>query len=184
MLLGTRIRLRAVEPADYPTLHRWLNDPAVMIFWGRPGNTQSVAEVVETEEAQSRRGTSRKYMIETLDGAVIGEIDYYDLDMVARSAWTSIMIGEPEYWGGGFGTDAMRTLLRYLFHQLGLHRVTLTAIEGNLRARKSYEKVGFVQEGTLRDWMFFDGRYVNGVLMAVLRDDFDRLELEKDSRAG
>jgi RimJ/RimL family protein N-acetyltransferase len=176
MLVGARVHLRAIEPADYPLLHRWLNAPDVMLYWGRPGNTQSLAEIAEDEDRQARRGNSRKYIIETTDGRPIGEIDYYDLDLIARSVWTSILIGEPEFWGGGYGTDAMRTLLLYLFRELGVHRVVLTTHETNTRARRSYEKNGFVLEGVLRDWSFFGGTYVNSVIMAVLDRDFEKLE--------
>ncbi|MGH2448310.1 MAG: GNAT family N-acetyltransferase [Chloroflexota bacterium] len=174
MLQGTLVDLRAVEPSDYQLLWRWLNDPAVTVFWGVPGNTVSLPEVARREEEQAGRSNSRKYIIQTKNATPIGQIDYYDLDWQARSAWTSIMIGDPEYWGGGFGTDAMRTLVGYLFHQLDLHRVSLTVHASNTRAQRSYEKSGFVKEGTLRQWQFFDDHWVDGILMAVLRDDFDR----------
>jgi RimJ/RimL family protein N-acetyltransferase len=175
MIRGERVNLRAVEPTDYPLLTRWLNDPDVMIHWGRPGNTVSHEEVESAERAEASRPNSRKYIIETRDRAPIGQIDYYDLDWQNRSAWVSIMIGDPEFWSGGYGTDAMRALLNYLFRQLALHRVALTAHESNERALRSYAKNGFVREGTLRDWAFFDGGWVNGVMMSVLRDDFLRL---------
>ncbi len=175
MIPGTRVNLRAVEAADYPLLARWLNDPEVMIHWGRPGTTLSLEEVERSERADAARSNSRKYIIETGDGIPIGQIDYYDLDWQNRSAWVSIMIGEPEYWSGGYGTDAMGALLGYLFLQLDLHRVALTAHESNVRAQRSYAKNGFVVEGTLRDWAYFDGRWVSGVLMGVLKDDFVRL---------
>jgi RimJ/RimL family protein N-acetyltransferase len=154
-----------------------MNDSNVMLYWGRPGNTQSLAQIRTEEERQAARTNSQKYLIETLEGhEPIGQIDYYDLDLIARSAWTSIMIGNPKYWGGGYGTDAMRALLRYLFQQLGLHRVSLTAHRSNTRAQRSYEKSGFVSEGLMRDWMFFNGEYVDGVIMAVLEDDFRRVD--------
>jgi RimJ/RimL family protein N-acetyltransferase len=172
MIRGNRVNLRAVEPVDYLLLAQWLNDPDVMVNWGRPGNTVSLEEVERSERAQAARANSRKYIIETQDGVAIGQIDYYDLDWQNRSAWVSVMIGDPEYWSGGYGTDAMRALLGYLFRQLDLHRVALTTHESNVRAQKSYAKNGFVAEGTLRDWGFFDGQWVNGVLMSVLRDDF------------
>jgi RimJ/RimL family protein N-acetyltransferase len=70
----------------------------------------------------------------------------------------------------------MRALLGYLFMQLDLHRVALTAHESNVRAQRSYAKTGFVLEGRLRDWAFFDGQWVNGVVMSVLKDDFLRLQ--------
>jgi len=175
MLGGTKVRLRAVEPADYELIWRWLNNPEVAQYWGLPGHTVSLPEVRRDEESQASRGTSRKYIIEALDSTPIGEIDYYDLEWKPRSAWVSILIGDTAFWGGGFGTDAMRTLLRYLFAELGLHRVTLTVHETNARAIRSYEKNGFVREGLLRDWAFFNGRYVNGVIMSVLAADFARV---------
>jgi RimJ/RimL family protein N-acetyltransferase len=172
MIRGKLVCLRAVEEGDYPLLARWLNNPDVMVHWGRPGNTASREEIERSERAQAARPNSRKYMIETQDGVPIGQIDYYDLDWQNRSAWVSIMIGEPEYWSGGFGTDAMRALLDYLFRQLDLHRVALTAHESNVRAQRSYAKNGFMREGTLRDWAYFDGAWVDGVLMSVIKDEF------------
>jgi len=175
LIRAERVDLRAVESFDYPLLHRWLNDPDVMLYWGRPGNTVSLEEVERSEREQAARSNSRKYMIQLKDGTAIGQIDFYDLDWQNRSAWVSIMIGVPEYWSGGYGTEAMRALLGYLFGQLDLHRVSLTTHESNVRAQKSYAKTGFVVEGTLRDWAHFGGAWVDGVMMAVLREDFDRL---------
>jgi RimJ/RimL family protein N-acetyltransferase len=173
MLSGTLVNLRAVEPSDYVLLCRWLNQSDVMMYWGRPGNTVSLDEVVRSEQAQAARGNSQKYIVETREGHPIGQIDYYDLDWQARSTWVSILIADTAFWGGGYGTDAMRTLLNYLFRQLGLHRVTLTAHESNGRAIRSYEKNGFVREGLLRDWAYFDGRWENGVIMSVLDREFE-----------
>jgi RimJ/RimL family protein N-acetyltransferase len=172
MLIGSRVKLRAIGPADYPLLAAWHNDPAVMKHWGRPGNTMSLEQITRREEFEASRDNSQKYIVETTEEVPIGQIDYYDLDWQARSTWVSILIGDPAYWGGGFGTDAMRVLLTYLFDQLGLHRVSLTVHEENERAQRSYRKNGFVPEGTLRDWAFYDGRWVNGLLMSVLESDF------------
>lgn len=180
MLVGKKVRLRALEPSDYALLAQWMNDPDVMVYWGRPGNTATVAEISRREEANAMLGTARKYVIQNRDDAAvsIGQIDYYDLDWQYRSAWISIMVADSRFWGGGYGTDAMRTLLRYLFEQLGLHRVTLTVHEHNERAQKSYRKNGFQVEGVLREWQFFNGAWENGVLMAVLDRDFRELTAE------
>ena len=172
MLFGRLVNLRAVEPADYRLLWQWLNDPAVMVYWGKPGNTLSLPEVERKERAQAERGNSQKFIVETKEAQPIGQIDYYDLDWQARSAWVSIMIGDHDYWGGGYGTDAMRTLLQYLFCQLGLHRVALNVHASNTRAQRSYAKNGFQKEGVMRDWAFFDGEWVDGILMGVLEPDF------------
>jgi RimJ/RimL family protein N-acetyltransferase len=184
VLKGSLVNLRAVEPDDYRLLWQWTNDPDVMVYWGRPGNSQSLPEVARLEELQAARGTSRKYIVETVEALPIGQIDYYDLDWQARSAWTSIMIANQEFWGGGYGTDSMRTLLTYLFMQMGLHRVSLAAHVTNKRAIRSYEKNGFKVEGTLREWAFFNGAWVDGVLMSVLESDFMQLRSEASTPAG
>lgn len=178
MLSGRLVNLRAVETEDYRLLWTWLNDAEIMLYWGRPGNTESLPQVEERERDDASRSNSHKYIIETKAGQPIGQIDYYDLLWQARSAWTSIMVGEREYWGGGYGTDAMRTLLRYMFGEMGLHRVALTVHVTNERAQRSYAKNGFVREGLLREWQYFEGAWVDGVLMAVLDKDFARLQPE------
>ncbi|HLJ65769.1 MAG TPA: GNAT family protein [Chloroflexota bacterium] len=174
MLCGKLVELRALETGDFPVLARWLNDAGVMLYWGRPGNTVAPEEVAADEVRNAARGTSRKYIIQTPEGRPIGQIDYYDLDWQARSAWVSILIGDPDFWGGGYGTDAMRALLTHLFDQMGLHRVALTVHETNARAQRSYAKNGFKAEGILRDWAFFNGKWVNGVVMSVLAEEFPR----------
>src|SRR5690349_2104408 len=68
VIKGRLVDLRAVEPADIPLLARWLNDPEVMEFWGRPGNTVSVSEVEAHERAEAARASSRKYMIQAKSG--------------------------------------------------------------------------------------------------------------------
>ncbi|GAC1508886.1 MAG: GNAT family protein [Chloroflexota bacterium] len=176
MLSGQLVNLRAVEAADYAFLYKWANDAETMLYWGRPGHTVSHAEIAQRDQFEQSRGNSRKYMIDTKDGKTIGQIDYYDVDWQVRSAWTSILIGESEFWGGGYGTDAMRTLLRFLFQQLGLHRVALNVHETNTRAQRSYSKNGFQPEGIMRDWAYFDGAWVNGTLMSVLDHEFLALE--------
>ncbi|NTU75527.1 MAG: GNAT family N-acetyltransferase [Anaerolineaceae bacterium] len=97
------------------------------------------------------------------------------LNWSARNAWVGIGIGDPEYWGKGFGSDAMRIILRFAFLELNLWRVNLNVFEYNERAQKSYLKVGFREEGRLRQWMRRDGRRWDLIYMGVLRSDWEAL---------
>ncbi|MFN2157525.1 MAG: GNAT family N-acetyltransferase, partial [Anaerolineae bacterium] len=72
------------------------------------------------------------------------------------------------YWGKGYGSDAIRTLLRFAFDEMNLHRVQLTVYEDNARAIRAYEKCGFRHEGRLRDAVYRKGRYYDMLLMSVL----------------
>jgi RimJ/RimL family protein N-acetyltransferase len=82
------------------------------------------------------------------------------------------MIGEKEYWNRGFGTDAIETLLGYLFDELGLNRVYLIADERNVGAIHCYEKLGLRKEGLLRQNRYKNGVYTNDVEMSLLRQDW------------
>jgi RimJ/RimL family protein N-acetyltransferase len=84
-------------------------------------------------------------------------------------------IGERDYWGKGYGTDALRVLLRYAFDELNLHRVSLSVLEGNERAMRSYQKCGFRYEGRQRQVWAYDGRRWDEIYMGLLRDEWHAL---------
>jgi len=90
------------------------------------------------------------------------------------TAWVGIGIGEREYWGKGYGTDAMRTILHYGFDELNLHRVSLNVFEYNQRAIHSYEKAGFTIEGRMRQCLRREGQRWDLIFMGILREDWDR----------
>ena len=68
----------------------------------------------------------------------------------------------------GYGTDALRALIGYLFKKLTLHRVWLGTYEHNKRAIRAYEKVGFKKEGLMREDAFICGKYVNTIILSIL----------------
>ena len=93
---------------------------------------------------------------------------YRDVDQANHSAEYGIFIGEPAARGKGFGTETARLFTQFGFETLGLHRISLRLLAENLPARRSYEKAGFVLEGTFHDMVVLDGRYRDVVFMAKL----------------
>ncbi len=85
-----------------------------------------------------------------------------------------IGIGEREYWGNGYGTDAMRAILHFAFTELNLYRVSLNVFEYNPRAIRSYEKAGFVAEGRQRQVLNRDGRRWDVIYMGILHEEWER----------
>ena len=79
------------------------------------------------------------------------------------------MIGGKDCWGRGYGTDAIRALLRFAFREMNLNRVWLTTGENNPRALACYRKCGFREEGRLRQDRYLEGRYWDTILMGILR---------------
>jgi RimJ/RimL family protein N-acetyltransferase len=171
VILGEKTRLRAIEREDIPTFVRWLNDPAVR-YYLEMYLPMSKAEEEQWFEAHLKDKNSHIFAIETEDGVPIGNIGLHSVDWRNRSAVLGIVIAEKEYWGQGYGTDAITALLGFAFREMNLHRVFLFTYDFNERAIRCYEKCGFQHEGRAREAVFRDGRYHDSLLMGILRGDF------------
>jgi RimJ/RimL family protein N-acetyltransferase len=113
------------------------------------------------------------FAIRRLDGdKPIGFIGLFDLFIQHGDTLVAIALGEREDWGKGYGTDAMQIMLRYAFQELNLRRVGLIVFEYNPRAIRSYQKVGFVLEGRVREAMLRDGKHWNYLYMGILREEW------------
>ena len=102
-------------------------------------------------------------------------IGFIELDGIAwhhRTSWVGIGIGNRDYWGQGYGSDAMRILSRYAFDELGLYRLNLNVFSNNTRAIQAYENVGFKVEGAIRDALHRDNQRWDLVFMGLLEEDF------------
>lgn len=113
------------------------------------------------------------------EGKLIGNCGLNGIDFKNRTALFGIFIGDKEYWGKGYGTDATRTLLRYAFEQLGLNRVELEVYDFNPRAVRSYEKSGFRRDGVHRQGLYRNGKFHDIYIMGILREEWDALQRER-----
>lgn len=112
------------------------------------------------------------FSIRTLaDDRFIGEVTLLPKWMHA-DAWVGIAIGERDYWGKGYGTDAMHLILQYAFLELNLQRVSLGVHSYNSRAVRAYEKAGFRLEGAVRGEALREGRRTDGIYMGILRQEW------------
>lgn len=127
------------------------------------------------EHLQERIDKSEVVMltIETDDGAQIGNISLFNINWKNRHGELGITIGEKDYWGQGYGSDAIQTILRVAFDEMNLHRVYLRVHADNARGINCYEKVGFQKEGTQRESVFRQGVYLDMYLMSILESEFE-----------
>lgn len=175
MIYGNGIRLRAIEHEDLPRFVSWLNDPEVIagLILYLP---MSLGDEENWYQSMVQRPpVEHPLVIEIKDGdewMMIGNIGLHNIDWRCRSVEVGIVIGEKSMWGRGYGTKAMRLMLRHAFNTLNMNRVYLRVYETNPRAIRSYEKVGFIHEGRERQGMYFDGRYCDVLLMSVLREEW------------
>ncbi|MEE4194536.1 MAG: GNAT family protein [Anaerolineae bacterium] len=177
MIYGERLRLRALEKEDLPKFVEWLNDPEVRenLFINHP---LSMAEEEQwfghmMEQPQYERPLCIEVKIEDDHWQLIGNLALMNISNVHRNAELGIMIGDKDYWNKGFGTEAIKVLVNHAFQNLNLHRIYLRVYDTNPRGVRCYEKAGFVHEGTQRDAIFKDGKYIGMHMMSVLSTEWE-----------
>ena len=88
----------------------------------------------------------------------------------------TIIIGEKDAWGQGYGTEAGRLVLDHAFKKLRFHRVSIGVVAFNRRAVRFWEGLGFKKEGVQRDGYYCDGVYSDFVMMSILEDEYQRVD--------
>lgn len=116
------------------------------------------------------------FLIIAPDGKIIGESVINEIDLKVRSANFRIAIFDSGFCGRGIGSWAIRMTCGFAFEQLHLHRLELDVFSFNPRAEKAYLKAGFKREGVLRDAVKDGDSYADDILMAILEDEWYRLD--------
>jgi RimJ/RimL family protein N-acetyltransferase len=171
MILGERVRLRAFEISDAETVSGWYQDHEFSVLDGNiyGASLETIRKFVESMGSPSYADAS--FGIETEEGVLIGLIRLKRGAAEDRHADFGIAM-ERNYWNRGYGTDATRTILRFAFEEMNLHRVSLGVLDYNTRAQRCYEKCGFRVEGRERQARFRNGHWCDHILMGILRDEF------------
>ncbi|MEA2677641.1 MAG: hypothetical protein QOJ81_1782 [Chloroflexota bacterium] len=174
ILRGEHVFLRPAERSDVPNFVRWLNDAETTSFLNMRAPMSEAMEEKWFEGMVERQGKDHfHFVICMLKGnQPIGSLSLFAIDYVNGNAGIGISIGEKSLWGKGYGTDAMFALLDFGFGMLRLERLWLEVYDFNKRARRSYEKCGFLSEGIERHGVYKQGRYLDVELMALLRDEW------------
>jgi diamine N-acetyltransferase len=174
-IIGEKVALGPIRRDLVPLYHRWINDFAVLrtLHIPRPSTLEETQFHYDAEVAEERQ---RRVVYFTIyDRATlrpIGRTDLGDINYRDRRADFGIEIGEADYRGRGYGTEATRLMLDYAFTALGLHNVALETWEYNLAARRAYEKAGFRETGRRRQAKFMGGKLWDMIYMDCLSTEF------------
>lgn len=174
---GRLVRLAIFDPErDSEHLARWNQDSEYQqLLSSGPSTLWSPKQIKEWIEKHYDEMYSFTIRI-LADDQVIGNLELSGIQWTVGDAWVGIGIGERDYWGKGYGSDAMNLILRFAFETLNLKRVSLTVFEYNQRAVHSYEKCGFRTEGRLRQWMQRAGQRYDLIFMGILREEWEALQ--------
>lgn len=168
VLQGAQIFLRPMTRDDTERIITWRNKDFVRnnFIYRKPFTAEGHLHWIET---MVDTGKAVQFMICEKQGRAVGSVYLRDIDPVHHKAEYGIFIGEEDALSKGYGTEAAKMMTAYAFEELGLHKLNLRLLAGNERAKKSYEKAGFVQEGYFRDEVLLDGKYCDVIFMGMIR---------------
>jgi RimJ/RimL family protein N-acetyltransferase len=174
---GKLVRLAAWDPeTDATSFARWSTDSEYLrLFGAEPAYPQPVGAHKKQLERLAKRTDQFTFLIYPLAPADAEAIGLVELDGIAWAhgeGWLGIGLGDRDYWGQGYGTDATHLILRFGFTELNLHRISLTVFDYNTRALQVYRKLGFVEEGRAREFLQRDGRRWDMIFMGLLRSEW------------
>ncbi|MBT1247869.1 GNAT family N-acetyltransferase [Thermosipho sp. 1223] len=168
------VRLRAYKKEDIDIVLEYINDPEVKKYLvpGIPFPFRKEDEEKWYQNLDPFSTKSYSFDIETLEGKeYIGGCGINDVDWKNSVAVVGIFLGKP-HWNKGYGTDAMKVLVRFIFEEMNINKIKLYVYSFNKRAIKSYEKVGFKKEGVLREEIFRNGKYHDVYVMGILKKEW------------
>lgn len=173
LLRGDKVYLNRIQRADCATIARWSDDMEYQRLLRRSEVFPGTAEEFEGWIFSRRDEDGYMAAIRTLaDDTLIGMLEINRVMRQARHCMFWIGIGEPTYRGSGYGSDAIRILLRFAFQEMNLNRVGLEVMSYNTRAIATYERLGFQHEGRQREMVFRDGVYYDILLMSILHREW------------
>ncbi len=177
MIVGERVTLRRVEPADYALVQQWQNDPEIF-RWMDYERPFSFDDIRRSEEHAAEK--DHPFIIEA-EGRPIGRTGLFRLRFRTRTAGLYIFIGDRGTWGKGYARDAGTLLLAYAFDTLNLALVELWTVGDNERAIGLYKSLGFQHEARLRDRSYHDGQLVDSIIMSITREEFERIRRPREA---
>lgn len=173
MYQGEKVILRAYREEDIERATELVNDKELKKFLVT-NIPFPISPWEEESWVKSQKGSSSgeyNFAIEDIEThKYIGGCGINNVNWLTRNALVGIMIGDKDYWGKGYGTDAMKVLVKFIFENMNMHKISLRTFSFNKRAIKCYEKCGFKVEGVLKDEIFKEGKYYDEIAMAIFNE--------------
>lgn len=165
--------LREIERRDIKEINKWHNDKNLSDFLG--GGYFFVGEEVDQEwfdRYLKQRSTAVRLAIVDEEDRIVGCVYLLDINRINQCAELHIVIGNERNRGKGIGSYAVKSLVEYAFYNLNLHRVQLEVLTYNKAAIALYKKCGFIEEGIRQSVIYKNGKYVDVMMMALLRENY------------
>ena len=170
-----RLILRKFEYTDDESmLKHWISDPAIQAMYCEPTYTtkQEVKELLDKYINSYEKDDYYRWAIILKEtNECIGQIAYFLVDNNNHFAEIEYCIGSL-FQRKGLATESAKAVIKYGLDNMNLHKVQICHKSINIASRRVVEKCGFIYEGTLRDFFYIDGQYVDRLYYSILKDEF------------
>jgi [ribosomal protein S5]-alanine N-acetyltransferase len=173
-LKGERIHLRALMEKDLNSYYlQWLNDEEVCrsnshaVF---PNTEQKMKSYFDNLQNQQQHVVLA--IVHTESERHIGNVSLQNINWVSRNGEFAILLGDKDYWGGGYGEEAAQLIVDYGFSRLNLHRIYCGTFEDNEGMKKLAARLEMKQEGLRREAVYKNGTYHNVLEFGVLKSEY------------
>jgi ribosomal-protein-alanine N-acetyltransferase len=167
------LKLREMVGSDAEAVHRIFSDKEVTRFYDldRFVDIRQASELIRRERMRYEKGEGLRWGItQQANNIVIGTIGYVFSQHNAQGG-LGYDLARP-YWRKGIMTEALRLVIRYGFSSLRLNRIQALVIPGNEASVGLLNSLGFTEEGLLREYAYFKGRYNDLICYSLLKGEF------------
>ncbi|MFH0780092.1 MAG: GNAT family protein [Parcubacteria group bacterium] len=175
MLKGSHVILRPIRKEDLQLFLKWFNDQEVIRYLNFYLPVMESMEEKWIEDLAKPDSDRVVFMIEAKTGEnefkPIGTCGLHGIDHHDQNATLGIALGEKNLHRKGYGSEAGRLIVDYGFKELNLHRIGSFAFEENAPSIGLHRKLGFKQEGIVRECKFKGGKFHNLVAFSLLRGE-------------
>ena len=137
--------------------------------------TLSIEEQYRRRWSEEILRTVPASLVIAVEGKAVGDVSSYWVDQNTDWLETGIVIHDKEFWNGGYGTEAYKSWIDFLFDSAGLRRLGMSTWSGNIRMMKVAENIGMKLEARIRDARIVDGEYFDAIKMGILRSEWEAL---------
>ncbi len=169
-ICGKKCFLSPIDVADYQLYAKWANDYEIVRFlphWYFVINSDRQKEFLDKKSKEHNYS-----IIDLKSDQLIGSIGFNSIDNIHRNAEIGITIGNKDFWKKGYASEAIQLLTGYGFNSLNLNSIKLEVYSTNKAAIDCYLSNGFKQAGSLRQSIYFEGKYIDLIIMDIIKDDY------------
>ena len=168
---GEKVYLSPISMDDIDIFMSWINDPEIVYNLAFYTKVTSLSQEKELVEALAKNGNTFSIVTQEND-RIIGNCGFFGINEINRSAEIGIMIGEKDYHSKGYGTEAVRLLLKFGFENRNYNNIRLHVFSLNGRAIACYEKAGFKRQGICREALIRGDKKYDMLYMDILADEY------------